>query len=198
MLRLPSHQEGNVMLRAMIFNRSVLVLMIVSLPTSMAAAGPIFTHPIQPAGASPWVQGSRGDTMALLSGSSGELAGGVPWVDVRPSRLETLLTPTPVAAASGAVNPPTVPTVAVPASSSSPGEDSAASSQAGILSVSTSASPQAIDASGREPSMVRARREHRRLHRVGESPRARPRCPRGLSRRTRPRRPASPITDRPA
>ncbi len=137
------------MLRAMIFNRSVLVLMIVSLPTSMAAAGPIFTHPIQPAGASPWVQGNGSETRAMLSGSGSDFPGGVLWVDVRPSRLETLLTPTPVAAASGAVNPPTVPTVAVPASSSSPGEDSAASSQAGILSVSTSASPQAIDASGR-------------------------------------------------
>ena len=182
----------------MIFNRSVLVLMIVSLPTSMAAAGPIFTHPIQPAGASPWVQGNGSETRAMLSGSGSDFPGGVLWVNVRPSRLETLLTPTPVAAASGAVNPPTVPTVAVPASSSSPGEDSAASSQAGILSVSTT----------RESASHRCLRPSRRWSEhagnTGDSIESGSRRGPGpdVSGGTLvvpgPRRPASPITDRPA
>ncbi len=137
------------MLRALLLDRSALILVILTMPASMAAAGPIFTQPIQTAGASPWVQGSTGvNPMAWsATGLSGVAPGAMLWVDLQLTRPgHDLFAPSQVdTAASGVGNPPVSPAASAPVSAA---ESSAASRPANGAFVPVSPSANGIDVSG--------------------------------------------------
>ena len=143
------------MLRTMLLDRPALIFVILAMPTSMAVAGPIFTHPIQPAGASRWVQGSTGvDAMAWSSiGPSGVATGQTLWVDVQSSRPgHDLFAPSRTETAASAVgNFPASPTAAgsTPVSAAPTAESSAASSPASTPFVPVTPGASGIDVSGR-------------------------------------------------
>jgi hypothetical protein len=143
------------MLRTMLVKRSALLLLCLIMPTSMAGAGPIFTHAIQPAGASPWVQGGAGVVpMAWSStGLSGVVPGDTLWVDVLSSPAgHALSAPSRSGMAVSAVgNPPANPTAAAstPVSAAPATESSAASSPASAPFVPVTPGASGIDVPGR-------------------------------------------------
>src|SRR5262249_10494123 len=137
--RLPSHQEGNVMLRRMLLNRARLILLIVLLPTARATAAPIFTHAAVPDRAMPWDRGvaSSNPLADAPSVPSGGVPAGRHWVDVQ-SGSSGLQSRDPVTGVTGIS--PTIPSRS--ASGPLPARTAATPSTAGALhETQTAATP---------------------------------------------------------